>query len=79
MEERPDAEALVGAWVRGYRRLAPLSREEEGEIATFIMLRRMMVVAWIGSHSDTELARSEGAGYTLGTCRLASRYLERFA
>ena len=79
MEERPDAEALVGAWVRGYRRLAPLSREEEGEIPTFIMLRRMMVVAWIGSHSDTELARSEGAGYTLGTCRLASRYLERFA
>jgi Ser/Thr protein kinase RdoA (MazF antagonist) len=79
MEERPDAQDLVGAWVRSYRRLAPLTRDEEGEIPSFMMLRRMMVVAWIGSHSDTELARSEGAGYTLGTCRLASRYLERFA
>jgi Ser/Thr protein kinase RdoA (MazF antagonist) len=79
MEERPDAQELVGAWVRSYRRLAPLTRDEEREIPTFMMLRRMMVVAWFGSHSDTELARSEGAGYTLGTCRLASRYLDRFA
>jgi Ser/Thr protein kinase RdoA (MazF antagonist) len=79
MEERPDAEALVGSWIRGYRRHAPLAGDAEGEIPTFLMLRRMMVVAWIGSHSDTDLARSEGAGYTLGTCRLASRYLDRFA
>ena len=79
MEERPDAGDLVGAWVRGYRRLATLSRDEEGEIPTFLMLRRMMVLAWIGSHADTDLARSEGAGYTLGTCRLASEYLGRFA
>jgi Ser/Thr protein kinase RdoA (MazF antagonist) len=79
MEERPDAGELVDAWVRGYRRLAALTRDEEGEIPTFMMLRRMMVMAWIGSHSDTELARSEGAGYTVGTCRLASRYLGRFA
>lgn len=79
MEERTDAQELVGAWVRSYRRLTPLTKDEEGEIPTFMMLRRMMVVAWIGSHSDTELARSEGAGYTFGTCRLASRYLDRFA
>jgi len=79
MEERSDAPELVDSWVRSYRRLAPLTREAEAEIPTFLMLRRMMVVAWIGSHSDTELARSEGAGYTLGTCRLASRYLDRFA
>ena len=79
MEERPDALGLIDAWVRGYRRLASLARDEEEEIPTFIMLRRVMVMAWIASHSDTELAGSEGAGYTLGTCRLASRYLERFA
>jgi Ser/Thr protein kinase RdoA (MazF antagonist) len=79
MEDRPDAGELVDAWVLGYRRLATLSRDEEGEIPTFMMLRRMMVMAWIGSHSDTELARTEGAGYTVGTCRLASRFLVRFA
>jgi Ser/Thr protein kinase RdoA (MazF antagonist) len=79
MEERPDVRELVDAWVRSYRRLAPLTREAEEEIPTFMMLRRMMVMAWIASHSDTDLARSEGTGYTLGTCRLASPYLERFA
>jgi len=79
MEERPDARELVDSWVRSYRRLAPLTRDEEGEIPTFMMLRRMMVMAWIASHSDTDLSRSEGAGYTLGTCRLASQYLDRFA
>jgi Ser/Thr protein kinase RdoA (MazF antagonist) len=79
MEERPDTRELVDAWVRSYRRLAPLTREEEGEIPTFMMLRRMMVMAWIASHSDTDLAQSEGAGYTLGTCRLASKYLDCYA
>jgi hypothetical protein len=44
-----------------------------------MMLRRVMVQAWIGSHADTDLARSEGPGFTIGTCRLASRYLERYA
>ena len=79
MEERRDARELVDAWVRSYRRIAPLTREEEEEIPTFMMLRRMMVVAWIASHSDTDLAQSEGAEYTLGTCRLASNYLDRHA
>jgi len=79
MEERSDALELVDSWVSSYRRLAPLARDAEEEIPTFMMLRRMMVMAWIASHSDTDLAQSEGTGYTLGTCRLASRYLDRFA
>jgi Ser/Thr protein kinase RdoA (MazF antagonist) len=79
MEERADVGELLASWVRSYRRLAPLTREAEEEIPTFMMLRRMMVMAWIASHSDTELAQTEGAGYTLGTCRLATRFLDRFA
>jgi Ser/Thr protein kinase RdoA (MazF antagonist) len=79
IEERADVPELVDAWVRSYRRLAPLTRDAEDEIPTFMMLRRVMVMAWIASHSDTDLARSEGTEYTLGTCRLASRYLDRFA
>jgi hypothetical protein len=30
------------------------------EIPTFVMLRRMILVAWIGSHSETDLAQSMG-------------------
>lgn len=64
MEERPDLDDLLHAWVQGYRTEAPLSAEEEAEIPTFIMLRRLASVAWIGSHSETALARELGEPFT---------------
>jgi hypothetical protein len=42
------------------------------------MMRRLLLVAWIGSHSGTELAQSMGADYTAGSCELAEDYLSRF-
>lgn len=77
-EDAPEVPDLVQAWVRGYRRFGTLSPEEEAEIATFVMLRRILLVAWIGSHSDTDLARSMGVSYTQGTVPLCERYLSRF-
>jgi Ser/Thr protein kinase RdoA (MazF antagonist) len=77
-EHDPQAPALIDAWVRGYRSVAPLSAEDEAEIPTFVMLRRLLLVAWIGSHSETELARSMGTEYTAGTVDLCEDYLRRF-
>lgn len=77
-EDAPEVPELIKAWVRGYRRVAPLSAEEEAEIETFVMLRRILLVAWIGSHSETDLARSMGIAYTRGTVPLCERYLSRF-
>lgn len=77
-EHAPEVPDLLEAWVRGYRRLGELSAEEEDEIATFVMLRRLLLVAWIGSHSETELAQSMGASYTQESIRLCERYLSRF-
>jgi Ser/Thr protein kinase RdoA (MazF antagonist) len=77
-EHDPQVPALVDAWVRGYRRIAPLSAADEAEIPTFVMLRRLLLVAWIGSHSETELARSMGTAYTAGTVGLCEEYLRRF-
>jgi hypothetical protein len=42
------------------------------------MLRRLLLVAWIGSHAETDLAKSLGAAYTEGSCRLAETYLSKF-
>ena len=69
---------LLDAWVRGYQRIGTLSTEEVAEIETFVMLRRLLLVAWIGSHSETELAQSMGIAYTQGTLPLCERYLSRF-
>ena len=77
-EDAPEVPELIKAWVRGYRRIGTLDAAEEAEIETFVMLRRILLVAWIGSHSETELARSMGVDYTRGTLPLCERYLSRF-
>jgi Ser/Thr protein kinase RdoA (MazF antagonist) len=77
-EYAPEVPDLLKAWVRGYRRIGSLSAEEEDEIATFVMLRRLLLVAWIGSHSETELAQSMGVPYTHETIPLCERYLSGF-
>ena len=79
MEDDPRVPALVDAWVDGYREVGRLSADEVAELPTFILLRRLLLVAWIGSHADTELARSMGAEYTRASCELAEHYLSRFA
>ena len=59
--------------------MAPLAAaEEREEIPTFIMLRRLLLVAWIGSHAETDLAKSLGEPYTEGSCGLAEAYLSKF-
>jgi Ser/Thr protein kinase RdoA (MazF antagonist) len=77
-EHEPQVPALMDAWVRGYRRVAELPAEDEAEIPTFVMLRRLLLLAWIGSHSETELARSLGTAYTAGAAELCERYLAGF-
>jgi Ser/Thr protein kinase RdoA (MazF antagonist) len=77
-EHAPEVPDLLAAWVRGYRRIGSLSEDEENEIATFVMLRRLLLIAWIGSHSETELAQSMGVSYTNETIPLCERYLSRF-
>jgi Ser/Thr protein kinase RdoA (MazF antagonist) len=69
---------LMAAWVEGYRRVHDLPAEDEAEIQTFVMLRRMILVAWIGSHSETDLAKSMGVAYTEATVGLCEDYLTKF-
>jgi Ser/Thr protein kinase RdoA (MazF antagonist) len=77
-EHEPQVPALIESWKRGYRRVIELSKEDEAEIPTFVMLRRLLLVAWIGSHHETDLARSMGHPYTEGTAALCEDYLSRY-
>jgi len=78
-EHDPRVPELTDAWLTGYRTVRSLRAEDEAEIPTFVMMRRLLLVAWIGSHSGTDLSRSMGADYTAGSCDLAEAYLSRFA
>ncbi|MEU8271538.1 phosphotransferase [Sphaerisporangium sp. NPDC049002] len=75
IEHHPHVPQMIDSWVRGYRSVLGLPRDDENEIWTFIMFRRLLLVAWIGSHSAVDVARELGAGYTRGSCELAERYL----
>jgi Ser/Thr protein kinase RdoA (MazF antagonist) len=75
IEHYPEVPAMIDSWVRGYRTQAPLSAAEAAELPTFVLLRRLLLVAWIGSHSDTDLARSLGVEFTQVSCDLAEEYL----
>jgi len=76
-EHEPRVPELLAAWLDGYRTVAPFSRENEAEIPTFIMLRRMLLLAWIASHRDAPVAREIGSSYTGGTLALADDFLRR--
>jgi Ser/Thr protein kinase RdoA (MazF antagonist) len=76
MEDHPRVPELRDAWLEGYRSVAPLDAADEAELDTFVMLRRLLLVAWIGSHHTFATEAAElGAGFTAGTCELAERYL----
>lgn len=77
-EHEPHVPELIEHWKQGYRKVINLSPADEAEIPTFIMLRRLLLVAWIGSHHETDLARSMGLPYTAGTEKLCEDYLSRF-
>ena len=77
IEHYPTVPEMIDSWVRGYRSQAPLSAEEVAELPTFVLLRRLLLVAWIGSHADTQLAQEMGEEYTRVSCDLAEDYLAR--
>jgi Ser/Thr protein kinase RdoA (MazF antagonist) len=77
-EHEAKVPALIEAWTSGYRKVIALSTQDEVEIPTFVMLRRLLLVAWIGTRHETDLAKSMGHPYTEGTVGLCESYLGQF-
>ena len=75
-EHEPQVPDLLDAWMTGYRRNGILTKEDQDEIWTFVLFRRLLLVAWIGSHSAE---RELGSTYTQQSCDLAENYMSRFA
>jgi Ser/Thr protein kinase RdoA (MazF antagonist) len=67
-------ESGFDAWLRGYRSVLPLPADDEAEIPTFVLLRRLQLVSWVGSHRFADSALELGADFTQGACELAERY-----
>lgn len=78
VEHEPYIPQLQAAWIEGYRTVAPLTDEECAILPVFIMLRRMLLTAWVASHAETPTAQAMGEAYTHGTVALARAFLARY-
>ena len=74
-ETNPAVPALRQAWLEGYLPVRTLTAEDIAILDSMIMLRRMALLAWIGSHAETPLAQQHMHGFAEGTAQLAERYL----
>lgn len=79
IEDNPAVPAMKDSWVKGYRKFRDLSDADAHEIDTFIMLRRMALLAWIGSHIEAPEPQEMAPGFARVTAELGQKYLDVFA
>ncbi|GJL82611.1 MAG: aminoglycoside phosphotransferase [marine bacterium B5-7] len=78
MEDHVKVPALKESWVKGYRRLRPLSDEDVNEIDTVVMLRRLALLAWIGSHIEAPEPQALAPDFARVSAELGTAYLQRY-
>jgi Ser/Thr protein kinase RdoA (MazF antagonist) len=76
IEHEPILPDLLAAWVVGYVKTMPLREEALALIPSLVVLRRVLLTAWLASHAEVPFAREFGASYTAGTVALAEALLE---
>ena len=75
LEDDPRVPALKAAWLAGYQKRRPLADADLAEIDSFIMLRRMALLAWIGSHGEAPEPRALANGFAATTAALGEAWL----
>ena len=75
IETDPRIPELKQAWFEGYSNIRVLETVDIDEIDTLVMLRRMALLAWIGSHSEAPEPRALADGFAKTTAELGEKYL----
>ena len=75
IEDDPLVPALIDSWLAGYTDVRPLDEDDIAIIPTLIMMRRMVILAWLGSRPGTELWRQEAPRYSKITVDMANVYV----
>ncbi len=76
LEYEDNLEEMLNAWLRGYESVRKLRPEDKAEIMTFIMLRKIVRIAWIGSHSDNDTVKKVSPSYYAHVLALGKRYID---
>jgi Ser/Thr protein kinase RdoA (MazF antagonist) len=75
IEDDPALPEWQDSWLTGYRTRRPIAVADEDMLPSFILLRRLMLLAWMGTHSHSKESRTKAITYAQGSCALAERYL----
>lgn len=78
IEDHPQVPDLRTSWVEGYRQIRDLPDAEEAEIDSFVMLRRLALLAWIGSHIESTEPQALAPYFAEASACLGESYLMRF-
>jgi Ser/Thr protein kinase RdoA (MazF antagonist) len=74
-EDSPVVPVLKARWLEAYTRIRPLADADIVAMDMMLLLRRMALLAWIGSHGETKLAQAHAGAFAAGTVRMAEDYL----
>jgi len=76
IETDPRLPDLIALWCDGYAIEAPLPQADRAMIPTLILLRRVLLTAWLASRADSDTATALGGpAFTAGTVHLAETFL----
>ena len=75
LEDDPKLPEWQDTWLTGYRTRGLITAEDEDMLASFVLLRRLLLLAWMGTHSHSKESRTKAITFAVGSCALAERYL----
>lgn len=75
IEDDPALPQWQASWLDGYREVRSLSAADEDMLASFVLLRRLLLLAWMGTHGHSLESQTKSITYAEGSCHLAERYL----
>jgi len=76
IETDPRLPELIALWWESYARVTPLPASDRAMIPALVLLRRVLLTAWLASRADSDTAHSLGGpAYTMGTISLAEQFL----
>jgi Ser/Thr protein kinase RdoA (MazF antagonist) len=77
IDQAAGASSLRAAWLDAYTAIRPLAAVDLAIIDAMVLLRRVVLLAWIGTHGETQLAQAHAASFAADTARAGRRWLEQ--
>lgn len=77
LEYNENLRKLAEAWLKGYNSIRFLSSTDNDEVFTFVLLRRILRLAWMQTHQETDTVRSISGAYIKKTANLAEIYINK--